>query len=338
VSLIVGDWRVFPELNRIRRRSETRDLEPKVMDLLALLAARPGETVTREAMRAALWPEVLVGDDALARCVFKLRRRLGDEGRPSAYVETVSKRGYRLVAPVRRELAPTPSAGQVLIERARDAYGRYAQADNEMAAVLYRRVLAAEPGHAEALAGLAMTEVQRAVRWTVEAAPARLDVALADGRLDHPQARAALSRALVLAARAQAIAPDGVHVLQAVGLVRSAHGDLDGAEQAYRRALALTPEAPGALINLADVLTLKGEAEQALAALEQAYRRLTCSHDLATQRLGAWIGPLGLEIARRHRDQGRPAQAEAWLHRVLEDEPFHPGAAEALAELLGVAA
>lgn len=335
-ELFIGRWRVRPALNRIERDDEVRGLQPKVMDLLTLLAGQPGETVTRETLHAVLWPDMIVGDDTVARCVLKLRRGLGSDAHNPTYVETVSKRGYRLVAPVRRGSAEqTPSAAEVLVERARDAYGRYTRHDNETAIALYRRALAVDPRNAQALAGLAMAEVQRAIRWlpSADAAPARLEAALADRRLHHPQARAALSNAQALACRAAAIDPDGPAVLRAQGLVRSAHGDLEGAERAYRRLLARHPSDPGALINLADVLSLRGQEEPAVALLEQAYDRLATSHDLATQRLGAWIGPLGVEIARRRLDLGGPTQAEAWLQRVLEDAPFDEAAAQALDRL-----
>src|SRR6185295_4774426 len=46
------------------------------------------------------WPGVVVGDEALTQCIIKLRRALGDDARAASYIETVSKRGYRLIAPV----------------------------------------------------------------------------------------------------------------------------------------------------------------------------------------------------------------------------------------------
>lgn len=75
-------------------------LEPKVMDLLYLLAAQPGQVLGRERIIQTLWPEVIVGDDSLARTVSKLRQALGDDAKAPRYVETLSKRGYRLVADV----------------------------------------------------------------------------------------------------------------------------------------------------------------------------------------------------------------------------------------------
>lgn len=191
-----------PSLCRIERAGVVQAIEPKVMDLLVLLSSRPGEVWTQEEIMAALWPGIVVGDDTLARCVSKLRRALGDNARAPIYVETVSKRGYRIIAPVERlSLGPEPAnpfrkarlwmvtagaaliaiaaigfwrtssdAGRepssaVLIARAKDSYFQFTRADNEMAIDLYERVLAVEPDNAEALAGLATGLVQQVIRW-----------------------------------------------------------------------------------------------------------------------------------------------------------------------------
>lgn len=79
-------------------------LEPKVMDLLYLLAAQPGQVVGRERIIEALWPEVIVGEDSLARTVSRLRQALGDDAKAPRYIETLSKRGYRLLV----EVSPAP--------------------------------------------------------------------------------------------------------------------------------------------------------------------------------------------------------------------------------------
>jgi hypothetical protein len=61
---------------------------------------------------SAVWPGVVVGDEALSQAVTKLRKALGDDVRAPTYIETISKRGYRLIAPV------NPLAGGPAAERA----------------------------------------------------------------------------------------------------------------------------------------------------------------------------------------------------------------------------
>jgi len=98
--VIIGDWSVDARANQITGPDGTSELEPRVMDLLMLLAAQPGEVISKDEIAKALWGEVHVNDDALTRTVFKLRKARGDEARNSRYVATVPKRGYRLVAAV----------------------------------------------------------------------------------------------------------------------------------------------------------------------------------------------------------------------------------------------
>jgi len=107
-SLRIGGWLADPEANELRRGGEVQRLEPKAMAVLMLLADRPGRLLTREDLFARAWPGLVVGDEALTQCIIKLRRALGDDARAASYIETVSKRGYRLIAAVGD--APLPAA------------------------------------------------------------------------------------------------------------------------------------------------------------------------------------------------------------------------------------
>ena len=83
--------------------------------VLATLAARPGEIVSRDELRRELWGEhTRIDVDArLNRCLSALRRVLGDSGYMPRFVETVPRRGYRLLAPPRAtpRLAAAASRG-----------------------------------------------------------------------------------------------------------------------------------------------------------------------------------------------------------------------------------
>lgn len=96
----VADWRVDPASGSISRGGRAFKLEPRVMDVLVYLAARPGRVVSREEPEAAVWTGRVVGYDALTGTVQKLRRAFADDVRQPCVIETISKRGYRLVAPV----------------------------------------------------------------------------------------------------------------------------------------------------------------------------------------------------------------------------------------------
>jgi Tol biopolymer transport system component/DNA-binding winged helix-turn-helix (wHTH) protein len=96
----VGDWLVAPRGNRLVGPEGTVRLEPKVMQVLACLAAQAGRTVTKEEFMEEVWGDTVVSDDVLARCISELRRTFGDNPRTPDYIETVRKSGYRLIAPV----------------------------------------------------------------------------------------------------------------------------------------------------------------------------------------------------------------------------------------------
>ncbi|MGZ8201795.1 MAG: winged helix-turn-helix domain-containing protein, partial [Burkholderiales bacterium] len=101
--LRVGDWTVEPALNQLSRAGKTLKLEPKAMAVLRYLAERPGKVVSREALLAAVWPGVVVGDDSVTQAIIKLRKALGDTAESAAYIQTIAKGGYRLVASVARQ-------------------------------------------------------------------------------------------------------------------------------------------------------------------------------------------------------------------------------------------
>src|SRR5437773_7857197 len=98
----IGEWTVEPDLNQLSAQGRAVKVEPKAMAVLLHLADRPGQVVGREALLSQGWPGVVVGDDSLTQVVIKLRKALGDDPDRPTYIQTVTKRGYRLVAPVLR--------------------------------------------------------------------------------------------------------------------------------------------------------------------------------------------------------------------------------------------
>ena len=96
----VGDWAADPDTGRLQRQGEEVKLEPKAMQVLVYLAENQGKVVSREALEATAWAGMIVGYDAVSGSIIKLRKALGDNSRNPQYIETVSKKGYRLIAPV----------------------------------------------------------------------------------------------------------------------------------------------------------------------------------------------------------------------------------------------
>ena len=104
--LQVGEWQVDGLTGEIVRQGKWERLEPRTMAMLLLFARHPGAVLTRDEILEQIWPKLVVGEDALARALFKLRKALGDDAKSPAYIETLPKRGYRLIATVQTISVP----------------------------------------------------------------------------------------------------------------------------------------------------------------------------------------------------------------------------------------
>jgi transcriptional activator of cad operon len=112
-TLRIGDWFVNPLSGEIARGEERVRLEARTMRLLLCLAATPGEVVSIDALLDQVWSGVVVTPDSVYQAVAALRRLLGDDAKQPAYIVTVPRLGYRLVAPVESPVdapaAPRPA-------------------------------------------------------------------------------------------------------------------------------------------------------------------------------------------------------------------------------------
>ena len=102
----VGDFEFEPSTGDLRRvdpppAGATVRLAPQPAKLLALLVEHRGDLLEREEIRSAIWPDTHVDfDQSLAFCVRQLRAALGDSGAKPTYIETLPRRGFRLLVPV----------------------------------------------------------------------------------------------------------------------------------------------------------------------------------------------------------------------------------------------
>ena len=107
----VAEWVVDPSTYRVSRGKDEVRLEPKVMAVLVYLADRAAQTVSREELEAAVWTGTVVSYDAVTNAVKKLRKVFDDDPAQPRFIETLSKKGYRLIAPVSPAPAPMGSPG-----------------------------------------------------------------------------------------------------------------------------------------------------------------------------------------------------------------------------------
>ncbi|MBV6424482.1 MAG: hypothetical protein NAOJABEB_02293 [Steroidobacteraceae bacterium] len=98
----LGGLQVRPSAREVTRGHEVHTLEPRVMQVLVALARRRGATVSRDSLIAGCWGGAIVGEDAIQRCIGRLRRLAGAVG--GFEIETLSRIGYRL-----HDLSPRPS-------------------------------------------------------------------------------------------------------------------------------------------------------------------------------------------------------------------------------------
>jgi DNA-binding winged helix-turn-helix (wHTH) protein len=97
-----GGFTLEVDERRLQRGAESVRVAPKAFDVLVELLRHPGRLVSKDELLARVWPDSFVEEGILTVHMSALRRTLGDEVRPSTYIETVARSGYRFVAPVRR--------------------------------------------------------------------------------------------------------------------------------------------------------------------------------------------------------------------------------------------
>jgi DNA-binding winged helix-turn-helix (wHTH) protein len=110
-----GIFEIDLRSGQLRRAGRPTPLQEQPLRVLAALLERGGGTVSREELRARLWPDGVAVDyeRGLSNALSRLRGSLRDEGQPRRFVGTVPGRGYRLLLPIEPILpaAPRPKAG-----------------------------------------------------------------------------------------------------------------------------------------------------------------------------------------------------------------------------------
>jgi len=91
------DRLVTPERNMIAGKGGEVSIEPKIMQVLCVLAGEPGRVFTRAELIDRVWGTEFGADESLTRAISHLRKALGDTRGEPMVIETISKRGYRLL-------------------------------------------------------------------------------------------------------------------------------------------------------------------------------------------------------------------------------------------------
>ena len=322
----LGGVIVSPSTRSLRGPRGSEDIEPRVMQVLVVLAGAAGQVVTRETLFNRCWGGVYVGDDSLNRAVAALRRAvIAVAGRFE--VETIPRTGYRLVG----DLVPTSSeaSGSAMplgVSRRAIVIGSLAavgvsgaglwwnrsREDREYDALMesgqqaldygdargsspieyFRQAVAKRPDDARALGLLAYSQTARAENTPNEAAVPVQEA--------ERTARAAL-----------AIDPNEPNAQLAITQLRRSMLDMGTFEDRVRAILAANPTNTLPMRELWNFLQCAGRSRDAFAMVERAsaIKPLAASNNFPRAQL-LWI-------------LGRTAEADRVIDRAMEYWPSH---------------
>jgi len=109
----LGDWWVRPQRNELERADEVAHVEARSMEVLVCLARYAPRVVGKQRLLYEVWSDAaFVGEEVISHAVWELRKALGDSAREPAYIKTVPRKGYVLLAEIIRPRgSPLPIEG-----------------------------------------------------------------------------------------------------------------------------------------------------------------------------------------------------------------------------------
>ena len=293
---------------RLSRHAEHLTLAPKAFDLLVTLVRRAGRLISKTELLETVWPESFVEEGILTVHVSALRKALGDTNRQPRFIDTVSRSGYRFIAPVIEpslDRVPGEPESRIavydLCGRGRSHLLSGSMFQVPKAIDAFRGATELDPSYAPAHAGLALAHCAQAAMRLAPPADAYRD------------ARAAALRALAVDDRSA----DARVALGSVLFL--AEWDWRGAERSLQQAIEINPGHVHAYVIYGRLLDALGRPAEALDMKLRAFERDPLS-------------PLvHVQIAQCHWNQRRYDAAIEWANRALALDPRHPLAREFLA-------
>jgi len=99
---LADTFRLDVKKRRLTHNGKEITVTPKVLDVLLLLLQNSGNVLEKGRLMKALWPESFVEEGNLSQNIFVLRKILGDDGNSNRFIQTIPRRGYKVLAQVRR--------------------------------------------------------------------------------------------------------------------------------------------------------------------------------------------------------------------------------------------
>jgi DNA-binding winged helix-turn-helix (wHTH) protein len=303
-TLDVGEHRLSAGPGAVR-------LSPKAFDVLVALVRQRGRLIRKDELLAQVWPESFVEEGILTVHVSALRKALGDDTRPPAYIETVARTGYRFISAVTCDSAADEQSALAALARPVELYeyvghgrshllsGSYFELPSAVDA--FRAAIAIDSTYAPAHAGLARA---RCAQAALRAVP-------------HQDA---FTEAKASALRALAMDSTSADAQVALGTVLFlSEWDWSAAERSLRRALEINPDHTEALLQLGSLQDAVGRPDEGVRLKEQALARDPRSALVLVQ------------IAISYWNQRKYVETVAWAQRALDIDPRHLLAREFIA-------
>jgi TolB-like protein/DNA-binding winged helix-turn-helix (wHTH) protein len=107
----IGDWIARPALNLLERGPDSIKIGSRAMETLIHFAHHPDEVLSADELIVSVWDGVVVSPNTVYHVINQLREALGDQREQPRYIETIPRRGYRLVADVEFLASPGAATG-----------------------------------------------------------------------------------------------------------------------------------------------------------------------------------------------------------------------------------
>lgn len=359
VAYRFGPFRLRVAGRILERDGKRIQLTPKVIDTLFVLIENAPEVVTKEALMAAVWPDVNVVESGLTRNISALRKAFEDEAEDAAsFLETIPRRGYRFLAPVIVETTLPPTTGGIATAAVAAAVAAESDRGGMPEIPPSTPPVRRAPATLLTIVLLAVAAVGTAGWFALRRAqPAPPQAVEPDVRIgEHLLYKLAPDetiRAVSYFERAVAANPKSgsAHAGLSISLlhlsmlgVKSIREVMPSAEEHARRAMELDPRSSAAQYSHGTVLLLRDwnfkEAEEAFqrslqldpasvqtrigyVRLHTALGRTKAAQQLVEDalRLDPVSPPLGLEYCRAFYHQRDYRRAEAECRKVLDREP-----------------
>jgi DNA-binding winged helix-turn-helix (wHTH) protein len=225
-----GPFHLDSRARRLLRDGEPVAISDRHLDILIAFASHPGTVVSKDALIAAAWRDVAVGDNSLEQAISSLRRALGAKADGTPYIETLARRGYRFTASVTKSAAREDDAS---LDSLLAPHRAFLQGRADLESLGYHAVV-----HAREV-------FEQVILQAADYAPAHVGLANAIAlgfeatRADRPPDPGALKQALHHAREACRLDPSSAEAWATLGLVLLQAGESTDAIAAARRAVSL---------------------------------------------------------------------------------------------------